>query len=515
MAQRKKIKEKITIHPVMAFILLIVATLLISGLLTLFNVSASYKVINPIKLDYTTTTESVNSLVSLSGIKYIFSNTVANFANFTVLSHLIIVLLGIGVMEYSGFLRTAIGVLTKRAKKNVITYVIVLVCLLASIMDNLPFIAFIPLAALIFKYGKRNPNIGIIASFASLTCGYGLSVFFTSVDSSLAKLTTQAAHLLDADFKFGSFSLILIMTIAIFVLSFVITYITENYIARKLPKYEFEENDILETEDLTRGQLKGLVLAGLGSIAYLLIFIYNIIPGLPFSGNFLNYSENLYIDKLFGIDSFFANGFVFIVTVLFIIWGLLYGIGAKTIKNNHDFVESLGYSLNGIGKILVFIFASATFISIFKHTNIGNVIVSALTNLVAGSNFTGLALVILLFVASSISTLFVPGTVARWSIMSSQVVPTFINIGISGEFAQLIFRFGECATLGLTPLFAYYIIYLAYLEKYNQDGQSMSILNSIKYQTSYSFATIAVLLAIAVIWYLISLPLGISGSIAV
>ena len=124
------------------------------------------------------------------------------------------------------------------------------------------------------------------------------------------------------------------------------------------------------------------MLALFGSVAYLIIFIYNIIPGLPFSGNFLNYSENLYIDKLFGAESFFANGFVFIITILFVILGLLYGIGAKTIRNNREFVEALGHSLNGIGKVLIYIFASATFISIFKQTNLGNVIVAGLTKLV-------------------------------------------------------------------------------------------------------------------------------------
>ena len=515
MAKRKKIREKITLHPVMTFIILMVIAIVLSGVMSLFNVSVSYNVLNATKADYLSTTESVNSLLNLSGVKYIFSNTVSNFANFTVLSHLIIVLLGIGVMEYSGFLKTSIGLLTKKAKKKVITYVIVLVCLLASLMDNLPFIAFIPLAALIFKYGKRNPNIGIIASFASLTCGYGLSFLFTSVDSSLAKFTADAAHILDANFSFGTFSLFLIMFVAIIIMSFIITHITENYIARKLPKYEFEEDETLEDDTLTKLELRGLLLAGMGSLAYLLIFVYNIIPGLPFSGNFLNNAEIIYIDKLFGVDSFFANGFVFIVTILFIIWGLLYGIGAKTIKNNREFIESLGFSLNGIGKMLVLIFASATFISIFKQTNIGYVITAALTSLVAGSNFSGLPLILLLFVASAVATLFVPGSVAKWYIMSPQVVPTFINVGISGEFAQLIFRFGECVTLGLTPLFAYYIVYLAYLEKYNQNENTISLYSSIKYQVPFGACTAGVLIALIVLWYLISLPLGFGGSIAV
>ena len=297
-------------------------------------------------------------------------------------------------------------------------------------------------------------------------------------------------------------------------MAFLITIITENYIAPKLPKYEFAEDEILTEKKLSKPQLRGMLFAGFGSTIYLLIFLYNIIPGLPFSGNFLNYSETLYIDKLFGADSFFSNGFVFIITILFIIWGLLYGIGAKTIKNNHDFVESLGYSLNEIGKIIVYIFASALFISIFKQTNIGNVVVAGLTNLIAGSGFSGLALVVLLFVSTAIATIVSPNSLTKWAIMSSQIVPAFLSAGLTAEFAQLIFRFGESATLGLTPLFAYYIVYLSYLEKYKQGENALTLNESLKYQLPYSMVSMACLLAIIIIWYLISLPLGIGGTIA-
>jgi aminobenzoyl-glutamate transport protein len=235
------------------------------------------------------------------------------------------------------------------------------------------------------------------------------------------------------------------------------------------------------------------------------------IPYFPFSGNFLNYSEKLYIDKLFGANSFFADGFVFVITILFIIWGLLYGIGSKSIKNNREFIDSLGYSLNGVGKTLVFIFASATLISIFKYSNIGNTITAFLTNLVADSGFSGLALVLLLFFASMITTLFVPTSVLKWEIMSSQIVPIFLNAGLSAEFCQTIFRFGESVTIGLTPIFAYFVVYMAYLERYNQDRNDFGLRNAIKYQLPYAIATFVILLVIIILWYILSLPLGFGG----
>ncbi len=506
---KKRIKNKSKLHPVMGLLLIIFIVIIISGILSLVNFSFSYSKINTTRYEYISSTESIINLFSLHGLKYIFANTVANFANFKVLSNLIIILLGIGVMESSGFLKTALGLLTRKAKKKSVTFVIILLCLISSIVGDLPFLAFIPLSGLIFKYGKRNPNIGVISSFAALTCGYGLSILFTSVDSSLASLTTLSAKMLDQNFTFNTFALILFMVVVTLIMSVVLTEITENIIVKKLPKYEFDDESL--EFNPSKVELKGLILAIFASIIYLIIIIYNIIPGLPLSGNFLNYRESLYIDKLFGTNSFFSNGFVFIITMLFIIWGLVYGIVSKNIKNTRDFVDGLGYSLNGIGKTLVYVFAGSALISIFKYSNIGNVIVAGLTNLIIDSKFTGLALVTLLFVSVIVATIFVPSSITKWSIMSTSVVPTFLNAGMSAEFTQLIFRLGESVSLGLTPLCAYFIIYLAYLERGSQNKNEIGLRDAFSYVLPYSVITGFIFFTLIVLWYVIGLPLGING----
>ena len=102
----------------------------------------------------------------------------------------------------------AIGLFTRKAKKKTVTFILILICLLSSICGDIPFLAIIPLSALIFKYGKRHPHIGIIALYSALTCGYGLSLFFTSIDSSLTNLTTLSAKMLDSNFSMNTFSLI-------------------------------------------------------------------------------------------------------------------------------------------------------------------------------------------------------------------------------------------------------------------------------------------------------------------
>lgn len=511
--KKHQTKEKIGLHPVMMLLVLCFVTIVLSGILSFFNVQATYNRVSTLTGEYVVTTEAVTSLFNLSGLKYIFTTTVSNFANFVVLSHLIIILLGIGIMVKSGFLKTVITMLTKKAKKTTVTYVWVLICILASIIGDLAYIIFIPLGALLFLYGKRNPMLGIITSFASLTCGSALSIFLTSIDSSLLDYTLVNAYIFDSSYTISSFGYIFVMLVGIILLSLIISNLVENYMAKRIPKYEFEESDIEDDLVITKKKMRGLIFSLGAGLIYLLIFIYNIIPGLPFSGNLLDYSQDLYIDKLFSYDSFFSQGFVFIVAVLFVLLGLFYGIGAKTINNNKEFVDSLGHSLNGIGKILVMIFAVATFINIFKESNIGNVLAATLANLTNNSNFSGLPISILLFIVSIIVTIFVPSPISGWSILSS-TVPTLMQAGVSPEFAQIIFRFGNAVSIGLTPIFAYFIVYIAFLANYNQSSRPITLKRAIKYQLPFAGATLALFLGIILVWYIVGMPLGVGTSVA-
>ena len=504
-------KEKMTLNPILTFLVLIAGVILLSGFLHLIGFEATYNKINLVTEEYTVTSESVESLLSLSGIKYIFSSTVANFTAFTPLSMMLIVLIGIGIMEKSGFLKTTFTILTKFSKRYTITFVLVLLSVLFSIVGDLGYVVMIPLAALLFTYGRRNPILGIVAVYAGLTCGSGISIFMSSLDSEMLNYTLASAHLMDPNYVLSSLCFVLIMTIVTFAVATLITIITERISANMVEKYEYKD----EKKELRLGrrEYRGLIFALIAGAIYLLIFIYNIIPGLPFSGKFLDYSQNYYIDKLFNFNSFFSNGFVFIITIFFIILGLFYGIGAKTIKNNNDFCEYLAHSLDGTGRTIIIILLGSILINIFKKSNIGVVLTISLANIIGSGKITGLLLIVALFGTSALSTLFLTGPNVKWAVLSTVAVPAFMNSSLSPEFAQLVTRFGECMTLGLTPLLAYFTIYIAYIEKYNQDEKPISFFKTLKYQIPFSIYVGLLLLAILLAFYLIGIPLGIGGVI--
>ena len=433
---------------------------------------------------------------------------VSNFVGFTPLSMLLITLIGIGIMDKSGFLKTTFSLITRKCQKKTITFVLALICIISSIGGDLAYVVMIPLSALLFYYGRRNPLHGIVISFAALTCGTGLSIFKTSVDSSLDVLTLDAAHILDSSYTLSYLGYFVIMTVAIFVLAAVITYVAEKFSVNDVPKYEFKDEK--KEFKLAKRDIRGLIFAGTFGIIYLLIFIYNIIPGLPLSGNLLDYSQKLYIDKLFNPNSFFSQGFVFIVTIWFVILGLFYGLGSRSIKNNNDFCDYLTHSLDGIGRTIILILLSSILINVFKKTNIGTVVTALIGNLISNCKFTGIPLLLMFFFGTAIATILLPNTVNKWTILASTCVPTLMNVGFSPEFIQVIFRFAESMTYGLTPIMAYFVIYLAYMEKYNTSDKPIGIFKILNYQKKYALATGVVLLILLIIWYLVGLPIGIN-----
>ena len=501
-----KIFKKIKLHPIMTFMVLIIGTILLSAILNLFEVGATYNVVDNATKSYNQEMVTVESLLSFSGLKYIFSSTVSSFVQFTPLSMLIIILIGIGVMEKSNFLKTSITLLTQNTKKQTVTFVISLICILFSLVGDLGYVVMIPISAIIFFYGRRNPILGIVTAYASLTCGTGLSLLMTATDSSLISTTLSAATILDPNYTISVLGFMLIMVVAIVLIALAITTITEKISVFSVPKYEFKEER--KEFKLTRKEVRGLVFALTAGAIYCFIILYNVIPGLPFSGILIDHSQELFINKLFSPGSFFSQGFVFIVTTLFIILGLFYGIGAKTIKNNHDFSDTLGHSLDGIGETIVLIFMASVFINIFKKTNIGIVVTSMFTNLIVASSFKGIPLIILLFILVSIATFLLPNSTLKWSVMAGSVVPILMNAGISPEMGQVVFRFAESVTYGLTPVMAYFVIYLAFVEKYNQDDEPIRLFSVLKYQKPYAIATGAILLSLVVLWFVVGLPLG-------
>ena len=484
---------------------------------------ATYNTVTPTTNDLESNLVTVESLMNFDGMKFIFSNAMTNFLSFAPLGMLLLTFFGLSIAKSTGFIDTLCKRCLIKIDKNILTFIVIFLATISSLINDVGYVILIPLAALLFMLNNRNPHLGIIAAFAGVSFGYGVSIFVGSMEVNLIPLTTSAARLIDTSAHISLTSNLFIIIAFSLVLSIVGTIIIEKIIAPRLGKYK-EKEELTKTEELVVTDVKeleqqkiekehyekrGLKAAIITAIVIVIAFIYMIIPNLPYSGMLLDMEEDTYLGQLFGTNSYFQDGFTYMMALLFTLVGIAYGIGSKSIKNDKDVINGCKETFAPLGEIIMLIFVVSQFTSIFRETNIGTVIACWCANAIGNIGFTGLPLIIFSLIMIGLANLFVPTASAKWEIFAPVMVPAFMQSNISAQFAQFILRAGTSITAGITPLLACFVIYIGYLNIYNQDkNKPITIHKSISYVLPY-FGIIALTWILLIIgWYLIGLPLG-------
>ena len=127
----------------------------------------------------------------------------------------------------------------------------------------------------------------------------------------------------------------------------------------------------------------------------------------------------------------------------------------------------------------------------------------------SGLEFTGLPLIITMMLVIIVMSFLIPDAVTKWTIAAPILVPLFMKANITPDFTQMIFKAADSIGKGLTPLFIYFIVMLAFVEKYNdKESNKITVFGTLKLlrPTVLLFAVIWFLVIIG--WFIIGLPLG-------
>jgi len=507
-------KKDIKLHPAILLFILTIIIMVISSVGSILNLETTYYNVNAVTGELETQVVTINNLFNRTGIQYLVSNMINNFINFAPLGTLIIGLMGVGVAYKSGFLNSFFKIITKNKSKKLFTFLVVLFGIISSMFYEAGYVILLPLAAILFMNLGRHPAVGISAAFAGISFGYGANIFINGVDNILVGYTQNATRILDQNYQVSFSGNLIFMIFATLVIAYLGMLITEKYVVPKLGKYTDLDDDFDLEHEVTKKEMKGVIISILFTAILSLVIIYCIIPGLPFSGLLLNLKEEHYVAQLFGDGSYFRQGSVLIFAALLGFTGLVYGMRVRTIKNNKDLINSMSYYLKGFASLLVLIFFAAQFCSIFKETNIGVFIVVSLSELLGNLQLTGIVLIILTFILILISTFFVPSLATKWAIMSPVVVPMFMQSSFTPEFSQAVFRAADSAAKGITPLFTYFVILLGFLQIYNSKKKDViTLTDGISLMFPYTLAFSIAWLLIILAFYIIGLPLGFSTSV--
>ncbi len=106
----------------------------------------------PDSSDYEITTETakVQGLLTVDGVRYLFTSFVSNFMGFTAMGIILVVMIGVGLAEASGLIAALIRRLVAVSSVGALTYIIAFIGVISSIASDAGYLVLIPLGAAAF-----------------------------------------------------------------------------------------------------------------------------------------------------------------------------------------------------------------------------------------------------------------------------------------------------------------------------------------------------------------------------
>ena len=274
-------------------------------------------------------------------------------------------------------------------------------------------------------------------------------------------------------------------------------------------EYRFDKPE-KEDDELVISK-KGLKSVNIALLIISIILIYFLIPGVRGSGLLLDNSADTYIAKLFSNSAPFKEGILFLVVIVMMICGLIYGKVSGNIKSSDEYNKGLSISFSKTGYVFALLFFASILTSVIEYTNIHEMLCVSLVEFMGKLNFTGVLLILALFIITIIITLIFPSLTGKWMLMSPVIVPLFMKANISPNFTQFIFTAADSIGKCITPFFAYFIVMVGFIQKYNDDYERITLFKTINMMIKIALLIIVIWILIIIGWYIVGLPTGIGS----
>ncbi|MBT2582420.1 AbgT family transporter [Planococcus sp. ISL-109] len=475
-------------HPVTLFAGLAILVLIISAVLANLGISVEHP-------GQEGEIVEVKNLLNAEGIQYIFGSMVSNFIGFAPLGVVLVTMLGIGVAERTGLISALLRGFVLSIPKYLITGGLVFAGIMASVASDAGYVVLPPLGAVIFAALGRHPLAGLAAAFAGVSAGFSANLLLSATDAMLGELTISAAAIMDPAYAEGmNIAMNYYFIIAsVFLLTIVGALVTEKIVEPRLGEYtgEFRE----DMKGLTTLEKKGLLWAGVATLVGVILTALLIVP------------ENGVLRGEDGgiVQSPFMSSLVPIITILFFLPGLAYGIATKNITSDKDVAEQMSETMASMGVFIVLAFTAGQFVAYFAESNIGMVLGVYGAEALESMSLTGIPLIIGFIVVVGIINLFIGSASAKWAMLAPVFVPIMMQLGYSPELTQMAYRIADSSTNIITPLMTYFAIIIAFAQKYDK---KMGIGTLISVMFPYSIFFMAIWTVMLIVWMLFGIDLG-------
>lgn len=480
-------------HPVIIFVLLALAIIVISELVARFGAPVEY--FNASEGDFVSI-EAV-SLMSSEGIAHIFNSAVGNFTGFAPLGTVLVAMLGVGVAEWTGLISTTLKKLLRNVPTSLLTATVVFAGIISNIASDAGYVVVIPLGAIVFAGAGRHPIAGLAAAFAGVSAGFSANLIFGPTDALLVGITNEALTAGGIDYDVAVTANWYFLIASTFLLTAVGAFVTEKIVEPRLGEYNgsYKPND----DPITAIQNKGMRNALIALLVFLGIMALLMIPqNAPLRA----------LDEATGnmtLDAFLRQGLLFMIFLLFAVPGYFYGKTTGKIQSSHDLVKGMSESMSSMGGYLVLAFFAAQFINYFSYTNLGLILAVSGADFLEAIGFVGLPLILAFILVTAFINLFMGSASAKWAIMAPVFVPMLFSVNIAPEMTLMAYRIADSSTNVISPLMSYFAMILVFAKRYDEKSGLGTIISTM---LSYSIAFLIAWTLLLVVWYMIGLPLG-------
>ena len=513
-------------HPVMMFLYLIIFVIVLSHILYLMGVSVTDQiavqepqevgmnyyqnttapgVVNPNEpydqhYSIQTRTIAIKSLLTVEGLRFLFSSFVRNFQGFGVVAVTFIAMMGAGAAEGAGLMSAMIRKLVQIAPRRLIAFFLIFVGVLSSVASDAGYLILIPLGAAAFLSLRRHPLAGMAAAFAGVGAIFGVNLLLTPIDSMLTEITNEAIGLV------GGTPLTIVANyffavVASIVIAIVATIVTERVIEPRLGVYKPEDGSEVDTggsdDQLTPAENRGLKFAFFGLLGVVvLVSLLTFPPGAPL--------RDPKTGSIIGVTPF-MDSLLFIITLIFLVSGICYGIGAGTVKSSNDVIKSITKTFSGLAGLVFMLLMISQFIAYFNYTQMPTVVAIAMAEALEKANIGVVPLLAGLILVIMILTIIIPGVIPKWAIFAPVFIPIFYRLGVAPQTVLAAYRVGDSPVNVITPLMVYLPFVVTIAQRYQKKAGLGTI---VALMLPYTLAIAVVWIVLFLLWVVLGIPLG-------
>lgn len=451
--------------------------------------------------DYTveTRTVEVQNLISIEGIRFFFSSFVDNFAGFGVVAVVLIAMAGVGVAEHAGLMGALIRRTVKVAPKRWLAFILVLVGVLSSVATDAGYLILVPLAAAAFFTVGRHPLAGLAAAFAAVGAVFGVNLLITPSDSMLTEITNEvlsAAGMktleVTQNYYFSVASSILMAVVVLLVTVF----ITQKRLGPFNPA-DYTAGDGADEKVDERAEARGLKFSFWALIGFIaVIALLTAPPGAP-----LRDPET---GAIIGTTPFMAS-LVFIITLAFLVCGVAYGAGAKTLVGGNAAVAAIAKTFGSLGGLLLMFLMIAQFIALFNWSNLPTVAAISAAEFLKSASVPAIVLLVAFILVIVILDFILPGLVPKWVIFAPVFIPIFASLHVAPQTLLAAYRVGDSPINVLTPLMVYLPFMVTVAQRYKKDAGIGTV---IALMIPYTVAILVSWTLLFIAWFLLGIPWG-------